>query len=72
MALREIVVDGVWWVVFAVPPGRHGETAGWLCAQSLSDKRRIAPLPAEWERWPEDALAASIRAAAPLPPLPLP
>ena len=74
MRLREIVVDDVWWVVF--PAGRAAGGAGqpepgWLWARSLSDRRRVARLPCDWERWPDDRLASAIRAAEPLPPMPV-
>jgi hypothetical protein len=80
MGLREIMVDDVWWVVFDVYPGsatgrplmETREPGGWLCAQSLSDKRRIVPLPLDWEAWPDDHLADAVRSARPLPPMPLP
>lgn len=73
MGLREIMVDGAWWVVFDALRGTDSgeETGGVLWAQSLSDKRRLGPAPPDWESWPDEALVTAIRQAG-LPPLPLP
>ena len=70
MVLREIVVDDVWWVVFTGRAGRNDSACLW--AQSLSDKRRIGPIPPGWEAWPDQDLAQAIRDARPLPLVPLP
>lgn len=38
--------------------------AGWLCFESGSDRRRHAPVPADWIAWDDAALEACCRAAA--------
>ena len=52
---------------------------GWLCFMSDEDKRRLIPIPAEWDRCSEEELEAYCRRArsvAPLgaaaPPVPVP
>lgn len=35
----------------------HPELAdGWLCFESRTEKRRIAPVPADWHEWPAERL----------------
>jgi hypothetical protein len=50
---------GVWWEVFAVHPEARGLAAaqfkgryvqGWLCFECASEKRRLSPIPDEWQR----------------------
>ena len=73
MTLREIIVDEVWWVVFAAgPPTGADGSARWLWAHSLSERRPLAPLPPDWEAWPDARLASQVRHAVPHPPIPLP
>ena len=42
-----------------------GLDAGWLCFEASVDKRRLTPIPADWERCPADQLEAYCRAARP-------
>lgn len=39
---------------------------GWLAFQAGTIRRRLIPIPAEWEGMPEDQLRALCRAAAPV------
>jgi hypothetical protein len=56
--------SGVRWEIFEVQPaaGRPSDRmpeafrSGWLCFQSPTERRRLAPVPAGWERWDERAL----------------
>lgn len=59
------------WEVFEVYPGTEGRPAervpphfrgGWLCLQSVSERRRLAPIPSGWREWTDqEVLAASER-----------
>ena len=60
---------GVRWEVFEVQPGTHGRTAermpeafrsGWLCFQSATERRRLAPIPLGWQRWSEHELVGAL------------
>jgi hypothetical protein len=33
-----------------------GLDGGWLCFDSVAEKRRLAPIPADWQRCPEQRL----------------
>ncbi|HET7230021.1 MAG TPA: hypothetical protein VFJ16_08475 [Longimicrobium sp.] len=48
---------------------RRGASAGlergWVCFQCESEKRRLAPPPADWQTAPDEELEALCRAAAP-------
>lgn len=63
---------GVEWDVFEVSPRREGRTAsrvpdqyraGWLCFQSLSERRRLAPIPRCWAEWEDHQLLSALRMA---------
>lgn len=43
---------------------------GWLTFESESEKRRLAPVPAEWESLPPSRLEVLCRMAKPAPPSP--
>lgn len=47
---------------------RHGGSImdGWLCFQSHTEKRRLLPVPPDWESCPEDRLARLLRVATPV------
>jgi hypothetical protein len=68
---RAILVDGQVWTIrpVALPPAaaelaaRKGNATSWLSLISYVEKRRIAPVPPDWETWPEDQLAAAVRTA---------
>lgn len=44
---------------------RHELADGWLCFQNGAEKRRLAPIPAAWERLPEDELNRLLEIAQP-------
>jgi hypothetical protein len=68
---RAILADGQVWTVreVALPPAaselaaRKGNPTSWLSLISYVEKRRIAPIPAGWEAWPEEQLAAAVEGA---------
>jgi hypothetical protein len=56
------------WEVFEVYPGTERRTAdrvppafrdGWLCFQSFTERRRLAPIPPGWDEWDDAALMAA-------------
>ncbi len=61
MAVRNFMdPEGREWRVWNVTPGQHHESTtpshlpddmvdGWLCFQSGDEKRRVAPVPADWQ-----------------------
>lgn len=61
--------DGRRWLVWRVVPGQHSTTAltaksqlpgglqgGWLCFETEDEKRRLAPVPDEWEALEDERL----------------
>jgi hypothetical protein len=71
MALRTFTTrDGVTWNVWnVVPTLSHnarkltlstGMIEGWLCFEGGGLKRRIIPVPADWESWSEEQLEAAL------------
>jgi hypothetical protein len=61
--------SGTEWDVFEVHPG-SGRTVsrvpaafrdGWLCFQSLSERRRLAPIPLHWKEWDVDQLTSALQ-----------
>lgn len=71
--------DGATWSVWEVVPGRVSEfrsafgshlprdlADGWLCFDCGSEKRRLAPLPANWHERPDADLWFWCRAAVPV------
>ena len=63
--------NGTVWDVFEAHPGGAGRTpsrvpenfrSGWLCFQSASERRRLAPIPPDWESWEVDRLVAALYA----------
>lgn len=44
---------------------RHELAEGWLCFQNGAEKRRLAPIPPDWDRLPEDELLRLLEAAKP-------
>jgi hypothetical protein len=42
-----------------------GLEEGWLCFEAGSDKRRLAPVPAGWDGFPEEKLHLLYRMAKP-------
>jgi hypothetical protein len=60
---------GIRWEVFEVLPGADGRStermpvafrAGWLCFQSATERRRLAPIPPGWQDWEEQALLGAL------------
>ncbi|HEY0019875.1 MAG TPA: hypothetical protein VGC13_26480 [Longimicrobium sp.] len=45
----------------AMTPGLQG---GWLCFENSGEKRRLSPIPAEWENAAADALEGWLHAAS--------
>jgi len=65
---------GVEWMVYAVNPVGANEwrsieslpqsyRSGWLCFESATEKRRLTPLPPEWENLPLEQLAGLLGTA---------
>lgn len=72
MALRELIVGVVRWLVWEVRPsdrsrlramGRSSLAEGWLCFQAEHETRRVTPIPDGWEGWTDDQLRAAWDAA---------
>lgn len=62
-------VDGVAWSVFDVipewTPNLDPELLnGWLCFESDAERRRLHPIPPDWERGTYEELAELLAAAA--------
>ena len=77
--LREFTDDdGVTWRVWDVNPSLHERLkprtqrlalrvpAGWLCFESPRERRRLHPIPEEWETTDEDALKRLCSQAEPV------
>jgi len=71
MALRTFTTrDGVTWNVWnVVPTLAHntrkltlgtGMSDGWLCFEGGGIKRRIIPIPSDWESWSDDELERAL------------
>lgn len=76
MPLRSLVANGVEWTVWNVVPTLEarlgipltdGTGGGWLCFQSATEKRRVAPAPVGWEHWSDEELAACLGTASLVP-----
>lgn len=74
MGVREVRVDGGWWVVWNVwPEGQTGDAppgtqeCNWLVMQRGAEKRRIMPAPKGWEEWTDGELADAVRGAPRVP-----
>ena len=71
MALREFADQaGKTWLVWETkPPSQIGLAVefhgGWLTFDCGSERRRLAPVPADWEAFPQDRLVLLLRMAAP-------
>lgn len=74
MALRTFTSsDGTVWNVWNVVPTlaaastrlsvQAGMADGWLCFECPTSKRRLFPVPAGWEQWPDDALERTLAGA---------
>lgn len=66
MPERRIDVNGRWWRVSPVIEGLGWDQEipvrreNWLLLESEGERRFIAPLPADWESWADDALRAQV------------
>lgn len=71
MAEREIDADGRRWRVTEVIEGLGWDQEmpmrreNWLLLVSGEERRFIAPLPPDWESWPDDKLRAELASARP-------
>jgi hypothetical protein len=79
MAVRDFVdANGVTWRVWPVTPeslqpktaaedylGEYGD--GWLCFESVTERRRLASYPTRWEELSDQELCALLGAAAVVP-----
>jgi len=74
MALRTFTCrDGVTWNVWNVVPTLStatrrltlgtGMAEGWLCFEGGGLKRRIVPVPADWEAWEQDQFQVALDGA---------
>lgn len=61
--------SGVGWEIFEVQPGADGRPiermpegfrSGWLCFQSPTERRRLAPIPLGWQHWEERELLGAL------------
>ena len=67
---------GIEWMVYEVNPTAgewrsieslpEGYRSGWLCFESSSEKRRLTPLPSEWQELPLDQLNGLLGSAVPV------
>ena len=71
--------EGCEWQVWDVVPGREADSSarrrhylppemaeGWLCFEAPDQKRRLTPLPADWEEQDDASMDALCRAAQPV------
>jgi hypothetical protein len=75
MIRRFLLADDGEWVVFNVSPGISDMVdpefcRGWLCFEHDDERRRLAPIPKNWEELPEPYLAGLWAAATPVPGIP--
>ena len=69
---RSFHVGDVRWTVFLVEPPTlkamipEALRGGWLCFESTSAKRRLAPVPRGWDDLDDDALRSLLGKAAPV------
>jgi hypothetical protein len=80
MAARTFTTpDGILWQAWDVDPAQHGEWSakarqhlpahlvhGWLCFESAAGKRRLQPIPDDWDRRSDAELREHLRAAEPV------
>jgi hypothetical protein len=67
MSLRSVTdSEGVAWRVWDVLPQTRyiaGLEHGWLCFESVTEKRRLTPIPPGWQERGDDELLALLREA---------
>ena len=71
MIRRFLLADDGEWVVFNVSPGISDMVdpefcRGWLCFEHNDERRRLAPIPKNWEDLPEPYLAGLWAVATPV------
>ena len=71
MIRRFLLADDGEWVVFSVSPGISDMVdpdfcRGWLCFEHDNERRRLAPIPKNWEDLPEAYLAGLWAVASPV------
>jgi hypothetical protein len=71
---------GVEWLIWRVTPGQNARAPGrpttlpeelaqgWLCFESVAGKRRMYPVPPDWETLADDKLELLCRAGVPVQP----
>jgi hypothetical protein len=62
---------GVHWLVWSTTPGPGSVLAGdmqkgWLTFESDDERRRLVPIPRDWEQAPPDRMELYLRAAQPV------
>ena len=75
MIRRFLLADAGEWVVFNVSPGISDMVdpefcGGWLCFEHDDERRRLAPIPENWEDLPEPYLAGLWAVASPVARIP--
>jgi hypothetical protein len=68
MALREFADrEGTIWRVWdCTSMNIPGLLGGWLCFESVTEKRRLLPIPPDWKTAPEERLKLLCRVATPV------
>ena len=61
-------VDGVEWSVFDVTPSRARALApalqeGWLCFENATERRRLPPIPPNWQQFTSERLTELLAVA---------
>lgn len=73
MALRTFDLAGRTWEVWDVRPEVPARfvdhlATGWLCFACGDERRRIWPIPEEWEEWDQRRLVSALRVSTLMPP----
>ena len=71
---RVFALRGTNWMVYDVRPATASLLApayveGWLCFESGSERRRLMPIPADWEMRTDHELAELCKMASPVRPV---
>lgn len=76
MAIRTLITAEVAWTVWDVHPSSperlrpsvaEAMQVGWLVFECQTEKRRVVPIPAGWESWPDGELANLLHVAIVVP-----
>jgi len=71
VAIRELIDENgvVWRVWTTIPSNRRSVPAdfrdGWLCFDSGDERRRLGPIPRDWERMTDERLRLVLRMSTP-------